>query len=511
MDKEIAIESVDPAVPLGDPPKLKTIKIKVIADKAADPKFGTGVIKVTPAHDLTDFEIYGRHPEIPILQVIGQDGRMTKKAGVRYEGMKVKEAREQITKDLEALRLMEKVEDYTHNVAICYRCNSVLEPLLSKQWFLSMRKLAELAVKAVKEGEVRFVPKRWEKGYFDWFNPGTGKVRDWNISRQLWWGHRLPVWHHEPKCVPKPGKEKDIEKCEEVVVSVKEPKCKYCDAKYIRSEDVLDTWFSSALWPFAILGWPDKNAKDLKSYYPTNVISSDRGIINLWIARMVFSSYELLNKKPYRDVVIHATVLTKDGKRMSKSKGTGIDPIILIDKYGADATRFGLAYQMMGSQDIRFSEDHILMGKKFCNKLWNATRYILLQNPPEINSAISVAQLKKYARSKADRAIVTKLERLIKETDEHFSHYRFGHAAHALYKFFWRSFADVYIEKSKTQIKNASSKKDVGNTKKILLGVHLNTLKLLHPLVPFITEELYQYLPLRKKLRMIVEKYPKST
>ena len=303
-------------------------KIPIIADKEIDIAFGTGAVKVTPAHDLVDAEIGKRH-NLPILKVIGPDGKMTKGAGKVYAGLKISECREKIIEELKKQKLIEKEEPYRHNIAICYRCGMVIEPLPSLQWFLKMNELSKMAIAAVKTGKVRFYPKRWEKIYFDWLK----NVKDWTISRQIWWGHKIPLKGET---------------------------------------DVLDTWFSSALWPFATLGWP-KKTKDMKNFYPTSVLSTARDIINLWVARMIFSAIEFTKKPPFKEVLIHATILTKEGKRMSKSLGTGVDPLELIKKYGADATRFGLIYQNLGSQDIRFNEDAMLTGKKFCNKIWNAT------------------------------------------------------------------------------------------------------------------------------------------
>jgi len=445
--------------------EIKTVlgpaKMKVIGDESVDINFGTGAMKVTPAHDIHDFELAEKHG-LEKKQVIGPDGRMTKLAG-KYAGLTVMEARKQIVEDMKKIGILEKVEPYRHNIARCYRCNAVIEPILSKQWFLKMTDLAKTAIEAVKSGEIKFIPKKWEKVYFDWLK----NIRDWCISRQIWWGHKIPI---------------------EGV------------------NDVLDTWFSSALWPFATLGWP-KKTKDLKKFYPTNVLSTDRGIINLWVARMIFSGKEFMQKEPFKDVYIHATVLTREGKRMSKSLGTGIDPVNLIEKYGADATRFGISWQIMGGQDIRFVEDNIIMGRKFCNKLWNASRFVLLQFP-------SFCGQKRRGRrdaslrppnsklTVADKKILKVLDKTIKSVDKDLESFRFGRTVRRLYEFFWHDFCDVYIEKSKKQV-------DL-KTKKILLYVLLNSLKLLHPLIPFITEEIYQKLPIKnKKQCLMIEEWPK--
>ncbi len=335
VGENLEIESIDNDLPPNQPAKTKKIKIKVVADRAVDQKFGTGIIKVTPAHDITDFEIAKRH-NLTSITIIDEHGRMNENAGLRYRGMKIAQAREQIVKDLEAIGLIEKIEDYDHNIARCSRCNSVIEPRPSKQWFLKMEKLAKLAILAIKKKETILYPKKWEKVLLNRLK----NERDWNISRQLWWGHRLPVWFHEQKCIPKKNHEGDIVKCEEFIVSAEEPKCEFCDAKFIQSPDVLDTWFSSALWPFATLGWPKKN-RDLENYYPTNFITSGRDILNIWIAKMIFSGMEFMGKSPFKTAHIHATILNKEGKIMSKSRGTGVDPLDLIERFGADATRFG--------------------------------------------------------------------------------------------------------------------------------------------------------------------------
>jgi len=449
VGKEIEIESVDPAIPKDQEPKLKILKIKVVADEAADPKFGTGVIKVTPAHDIADFEIWQRHPEVPIMRVIGPNGRMSGEAGVRYEGLKVSEARKQIVEDMQKLELMAKIEDYTHNVALCSRCGTVIEPMLSKQWFLKMSELAKLAMQDVKKGKVKFHPKRWEKIYFDWLK----NIRDWCISRQIWWGHKIPI-----------------------------------DG----ADDVLDTWFSSALWPFATLGWPLDSARgkpsDLETYYPTQVLSTARDIINLWVARMVFSSEELLGKSPFSDVVIHATIMAKSGQRMSKSLGTGVDPMDLIEKYGADATRFGLVWQAMGTQDIKWAEEHVVAGRKFLNKIWNASRFVLGQlekSRPKVKNA-------------EDKKILAELKKTKKEVSQKIEKYEFGPALRTLHDFFWHKFCDRYLEESKKNL-----------NPEVLLYVLTDSLKLLHPFMPFITERIWSELPLENKNLLMIESWPR--
>ncbi|MEK7175153.1 MAG: valine--tRNA ligase, partial [Patescibacteria group bacterium] len=305
---------------------IQNREIPIVADESIDMEFGTGAVKVTPAHDVNDFEIAERH-NLPLYKIIDENGRLNENSKI-CNGLKVGECRDRVIEELEKLKLIEKKEKYIHNLAKCYRCDTTIEPLLSKQWFLKMKELAQAASNAVKSEEIKFHPENFAKTYFDWLS----NIRDWTISRQIWWGHKIPL---------------------EGV------------------DDVLDTWFSSALWPLATLGWPEKT-KDLAKFYPTNVLTNDRGIINLWDTRMIFSGLEFMNEKPFSDLIIHATVLTKDGKRMSKSLGTGIDPLQLIDDYGADATRFALIWQAMGGQDIRWQQETLMAGKKFLNKIWNA-------------------------------------------------------------------------------------------------------------------------------------------
>ncbi|OGY68362.1 MAG: valine--tRNA ligase [Candidatus Harrisonbacteria bacterium RIFCSPLOWO2_02_FULL_45_10c] len=420
-------------------------EIPIIADEEIDMAFGTGAVKVTPAHDLLDARIGEKH-NLPIIKVIGQLGKMTELAGPLCAGLKIKECREKVIEELKKQNLIEKEEAYTHNVAVCYRCNTPIEPLPSLQWFLKMDRLAKLAVTAVKKKAVVFHPKQWEKIYLNWLE----NIRDWNISRQIWWGHKIPI-----------------------------------DGE----NDVLDTWFSSALWPFATLGWP-KKTKDFEAFYPTQVLSTARDIINLWVARMVFSGLELTGKKPFTDVIIHGTVLTKEGKRMSKSLGTGIDPMVLIEKYGADATRFGLIWQAMGGQDIHWDEAAVVAGKKFANKVWNIARYVLQRKFPE------KPLLKKITDSE-NAKIIALLRKTQKSVEKDLNAYQFGPALHSAYDFIWHEFADVFIETSKSQNDEETDAVLYFTLKKILV--------LLHPFLPHLTEEIYQNLPDTKNLLMIEE------
>ena len=442
VGQELTIESVDSTVPANQLATTKTIKILVVADSAVDKEFGTGIVKVTPAHDLTDSEIGQRH-NLPSIKIIDEQARMSENAGLRYAGLKVAAARELIVSDLQTLGLIEKIEDYDHNIGRCDRCNTVIEPLPSKQWFLKMKELAQLALKAVKDGQTKIHPERWIGPYQNWLN----NVRDWNISRQLWWGHQIPIEGET---------------------------------------DVLDTWFSSALWPMATLGWPDQNAQDFKEYYPTNFITSDRGILFLWQVRMIFSGMEFTNRSPFKDLYIHATVLTKDGKRMSKSLGTGINPLELVDKYGTDALRFGLASQATGLQDVRFGEDLLVMGKKFANKLWNIARFVKIKTGDDYRPTVA-----------PQNEMTLKIDELASQVTKQIEQYRFAEAANALYEFVWHEFADKYIESTKD--------KNDDETKATLFYLLTTSLKLLHPFMPFITEEIYGHLPgnTKKDLLMI--------
>ncbi|MCL5407283.1 MAG: valine--tRNA ligase [Patescibacteria group bacterium] len=427
-------------------------KIKIIADQSIDPKFGTGAVGVTPAHSLIDAELAEKH-NLPSITVIDQFGLVTPQ-GLGFAGLKTKEARIKILEWLKQENLLEKEEDITHNLSVCYRCSREIEPQPSKQWFLKMSELTKPAIEAVKKGEIKFTPKRWEKVYLDWME----NLKDWCISRQIWWGHKIPIEG---------------------------------------SEDVLDTWFSSALWPFAALGWP-KETEDLKYFYPTTTLSTARDIIYLWVARMIFSGLEFTREKPFSQVYIHPTVFNVEGKRMSKSLGTGVDPLALIEKYGADATRFGLAYINTGIQDIKFDENAILASQKFANKVWNISRFITMNlenQKSKIKSQNDNVKLKIEPKTEADKKITQSLSHLITSVNNDLDNFRFGQAAHALYDFIWHDFADIYIEESKKQMDE--------NTQQILFFVLRTSLLLLHPFMPFLTEEIWQIL---KENQLVEEK-----
>jgi len=423
-------------------------EIPIIADRAVDQEFGTGAVKVTPAHDLIDAEIAERH-QLPNYKIIDVYGKTTSESGRDFEGLKTVEARERVVQKLTEQGLIDKVEDYQLSLAVCYRCDRPVEPQISKQWFVKMSKLAKMAEKAVRKGKFKFNPNRWEKVYFDWL----AGIKDWCISRQLWWGHKIPIEGET---------------------------------------DVLDTWFSSALWPFAILGWPEKT-DDLKNYFPTQTLSTARDILHLWVTRMVFSSLEFMGEEPFNNVIIHPTILNKEGRRMSKSLGTGIDPLDLIEKYGADATRFGLVYQMMGSQDVKFTEEEIMAGKKFMNKLWNITRYVLTKaGSVKISEPVNI-------KDQASREIINKLNKLVVKTTKEIDQFQFGQALHEIYDFCWHELADKYIEYSKDL--------DNEEIKHTLSYILITILKILHPFIPFITEEIWQNLEIRQE-QLIIQNWP---
>jgi len=421
------------------------VKIKVVADKVVDPKFGTGAVKVTPAHDPVDFEIGQRH-NLPTKIAIDKKGKMTKLAGP-LAGLDRFEARKRVVEKMKELGLLEKIEEYQHDLPHCYRCDTVLEPLISKQWFVKMDKLKQPAIEIVRKNKIKFYPRRYRRLYLDWLD----QVRDWSISRQIWWGHRLPIKN---------------------------------------SKDVLDTWFSSALWPFATLGWP-KKTKDLKEFYPTQLLVTARDILYLWVARMIFSGLDLTKEKPFEDVYIHATVKNRAGKRMSKSLGTGIDPLKLIEKYGADATRFSLAWNAGYNQEIKYSEDDIIAGRNFTNKLWNATRFILLNVKKDYSLPSQLRELK--PKTKANRAIKKELKEIIGSVDKDIGRYRFDQAIQQLYHFFWHRFCDQSLEKNKKAIFSDDPIKK-RETVEFLAGMLALSLKLFHPFIPHLTEYLWTQL-----------------
>ena len=456
-------------------------EIPVIADEYVEKEFGTGAVKITPAHDPNDFEVGKRH-KLPLISVIDDKGIMNENAG-KYCGMTREAARDAIVKDLREQGFIEKIEPYTHNVGVCYRCKTVIEPKACEQWYLKMDELAAPAIKVVKDDKTKFIPKRFEKIYFNWME----NIKDWCISRQLWWGHRIPCWY--------------CDECREKIVTKTDPeKCPKCGNKNLRQdEDVLDTWFSSALWPFSTLGYPDKT-EDLSYFYPTNVLVTAYDIIFFWVARMIFSGIEHMGETPFSEVLIHGIVRDAQGRKMSKSLGNGIDPLALIDQYGADALRYSLSTGVAPGGDIRFSDDRMEASRNFMNKLWNASRYVVmnLENG-------TPADIEKTELTGADKWILTKLQNVIKEVRKNLDKYEIGLALAKLYDFIWSDYCDWYVELTKPMLYSQDESKKNGALG-VLKYVLSEILKLIHPFVPFITEEIWSYLGISETI--MTEKYP---
>ena len=442
-------------------------EIPIVADEYVEKDFGTGAVKITPAHDPNDFEVGLRH-NLPVINVMNNDASINANGG-KYQGLDRYEARKQIVKDLEECGALIKIEDYTHNVGTCYRCGTTVEPLTSDQWFVKMQPLAEEALRVVRDGEVEFVPERFTKTYTNWME----NVHDWCISRQLWWGHRIPAFYCD-SCGEMTVSKEDITVC---------PKC----GKEVRQEnDVLDTWFSSALWPFSTLGWPD-NTPELNYYYPTSTLVTGYDIIFFWVARMIFSGCEHMKKPPFRHVFIHGIVRDSQGRKMSKSLGNGIDPLEVIDKYGADALRFTLATGNAPGNDMRFYWERVESSRNFANKIWNAARFVLM------NLEVEDCSLPKNPEIE-DKWIISRYNSVVKSVTENLDNFELGVALGNLYDFIWDEFCDWYIELVKPRLygDNNDSKKDAQHT---LCYVLSGVLKLLHPFMPFITEEIFCALP----------------
>ena len=456
--------------------------IPIIADKVVEREFGTGAVKVTPAHDFTDFEIGKRHG-LEFVKVIDEDGKMTEEAG-KYAGLDRFEARKKVVEDLRSEGLLEKEEDYEVILGHCYRCGTVIEPLLSKQWFVSMKPLAQPAIAAVKYGFIRFIPENWTNLYFDWMN----NIKDWCISRQIWWGHRIPVWYCKD-CGATLVSREDIDECTE------------CGSKNIkRDEDVLDTWFSSALWPFSTMGWPERT-KTLETFYPTSVLVTSFDIIFFWVARMIMMGIHFMGQIPFKDVYIHALVRDEKGQKMSKSKGNVIDPLEVIKDFGTDALRFTLVALAAQGRDIKLSMARIEGFKHFLNKIWNASRFVLMNLEDYSKEKFNFDELPLWSKW-----IITELNYTIKEVRKKLDEYEFDQAAMAVYHFFWNKFCDWYLEVAKLYLKDESISKQ---TQSVLLKVLKESLKLLHPFIPFITEEIWQYLPEKDTEHIIIAPYPK--
>ena len=445
-------------------------QIPVVADDYVEMDFGTGVVKITPAHDPNGFEVGLRH-NLEVINVLTDDAKITDDYP-QYAGMDRYEARKQIVADLEKEGALVKIEDYSHNVGTCYRCSTTVEPRVSKQWFVKMKPLAEPAIEAVKKGETKFVPQRFEKVYFHWLE----NIRDWCISRQLWWGHRIPAWY----CAD----------CGEITVSKEEPhSCKSCGSKNIEQDpDTLDTWFSSALWPFSTLGWPEET-EDFKHYYPTNTLVTGYDIIPFWVMRMMFSGIEQTGQVPFDTVLIHGLVRDSQGRKRSNSLGNGVAPLEVIDKYGADALRFSLATGNSPGNDMRYIDERVESSRNFANKIWNAARFILMNLESDEVKAIDLEKI-----SLEDKWILSKYNSLIASVTENLEKYELGLAVQKLYDFIWDIFCDWYIEICKSRLNGDDAEaKDIARS--VLVFVFTGTLKLLHPFMPFITEEIWQSLP----------------
>lgn len=444
--------------------------IPVIGDSYVDMEFGTGALKVTPAHDVNDFEIMRRH-NLEILRVIDEAGKMNENA-IHYTGMDRFECRDKIVAELDAKGFLEKIEPYDMGVGKCYRCKTVVEPALSLQWFLKMKPLAEPAIEAVRTHKVRIIPEMWEKTYFEWME----NIKDWCISRQIWWGHRIPVWY--------------CNTCNEIHVSVNTPEsCVKCGGTLRQESDVLDTWFSSGLWPFTTLGWPEKT-DDLKTFYPTSLLITGFDILFFWVARMIMMGIKFMGDVPFRDVYIHALVRDAEGKKMSKSKGNVVDPLVIIDQYGTDAFRFTLTMLAAQGRDILLSEERIEGSRNFVNKVWNASKlsFMLLEDKVPDNKTGKSSFL-------PDLWIRSRVQKVIRDVRSSIDEYRFNEAATTLYSFVWHEFCDWYLELIKPNLYGKVDSFDNNATKTVLYQTLADILKLLHPIMPFVTEEIYQMLP----------------
>ena len=472
-------------------------EIPIIADDFVEKDFGTGCVKITPAHDMNDYQA-GLRNNLEIVEVF-DDSSIMGDLVPEYKGLTTLEARKLIVEKLEKIGALVKTEDYTHNVGKCYRCHNTIEPRISEQWFVKMKELAEPAIKAVKDDSIKFIPKRYEKTYFNWME----NIQDWCISRQLWWGHRIPAYY--------------CDECGHINVSKTAPeKCEKCGStKLHQDEDSLDTWFSSALWPFSTLGWPH-NTEDLKTFYPTNILVTGYDIIFFWVARMIFSGLELMNEKPFNDILIHGIVRDSQGRKMSKSLGNGIDPLDIVDKYSTDALRFSLLYGTSAGNDIKYMPEKLDQASNFANKLWNAARFVtnsLVDDEEIIKFGKSIKDENGLYKSEClkieDRWILNKLDNLIKTVTQNIEDYDLGIAIENIYNFIWSEFCDWYIEMAKTRLysENKQEKIQVCFVLNYILG---DSLKLLHPFMPFITSEIYSKLVNYDDKDLMVSNWPKT-
>ena len=458
-------------------------EIPIVADEYVDMEFGTGCVKMTPAHDPNDFEV-GLRCNLESIRVLDDHGVVNENGG-KYQGLERYEARKAIVADLDALGLLEKIEDHQHNVGTCYRCGTDVEPIISAQWFVKMGPLAEEALRVVRDGETKFVPERFTKTYTNWME----NVHDWCISRQLWWGHQIPAW--------------TCSECGHITVSETDPtECEHCHSKHItQEEDVLDTWFSSALWPFSTLGWPDENSEDFKYFYPTDVLVTGYDIIFFWVARMIFSGCEHTGKPPFHTVFIHGLVRDDKGRKMSKSLGNGIDPLEMAEKYGADALRFNLITGNSPGNDMRFYVEKCEAMRNFANKIWNASRFVMM------NLTITENKLPDTLEPE-DKWILCRLGEVINEVTENMEAYELGVASAKVYDFIWSDYCDWYIELTKARLQGEDEAAKV-QAQQVLVYVLTETLKLLHPFMPFITEEIWQALPHEGDFLML-QSWPKA-
>ena len=456
-------------------------EIPIVGDEYCEIGFGTGAVKMTPAHDPNDFEVGLRH-NLEVIRVIADDGHINENGG-KYNGMDRYECRKALVKDLEEQGYLVKTEPYSHNVGTCYRCHNDVEPLISAQWFVKMEPLAKEAIRVVNDGTIRFVPERFTKTYINWME----NVHDWCISRQLWWGHQIPAWY--------------CDKCGHINVKREDPtECEKCGCKHLtREEDVLDTWFSSALWPFSTMGWPDQNAADLNYWYPTSVMVTGYDIIFFWVARMIFSGMEQMKREPFKTVFIHGLVRDDKGRKMSKSLGNGIDPLEMAEKYGADALRFNLITGNSPGNDMRFYVEKTEAMRNFCNKIWNASRFVMM------NLTIDKVELPEKLELE-DKWILSKLNTLIREVTDNMDAFELGVASAKVYDFIWDNYCDWFIELTKNRL-NSEDPAARENAQNVLCYVLIETLKLLHPFMPFITEEIYQALPHTEEFLML-SKWP---
>ena len=446
-------------------------ELPLIGDNYVDSSFGSGALKVTPAHDPNDFEL-GRRHDLELINVMNPDGSMNEEAGPLYQGLDRFTCRQKLVENLKAQNFLESIEEHTHSVGHCYRCHTVVEPYVSTQWFVKTKPLAKSAIEAVKSGRIHIVPKLWENTYFNWME----NIRDWCISRQIWWGHQIPAWN--------------CPACEKVTVARETPKtCSHCEeGNLIQEVDVLDTWFSSALWPFSTLGWPEQT-QTLKKFYPTSVLCTGFDILFFWVARMIMMGIRFMDNIPFNSVYIHALIRDSEGQKMSKTKGNVIDPLTMMDKYGTDALRFTLAAFAAQGRDIKLSEERIEGYRNFCNKLWNASRFVLM-NLDDYNGTYKL--IPNGERPAAHRWILSRLNEACREVNHALEEFKFNDAASSIYKFIWNEYCDWFLELSKPHLYGGDDRKETQN---ILVYVLENCLRLLHPFMPFITEEIHSKLP----------------